>query len=80
MKLVKLIVSAFMLIFAVFGILGVISFDAVVPVVVICTAFVTYIDAKRLAAENRENEARSMMNAVIFMIALAMFWFFMKKL
>lgn len=78
MKLVKLIVAVFMLLFAVFGVLGVISFNAVVPVVVICAAFVTYIDAKRLAAENRENEARSMMNVVVFMVALAMFWFFIK--
>lgn len=80
MKMIKLMLSAFMLIFALFGALGFVSFDIILPVVVVCIAFITYIDAKKLAREKRTNEARSLMNVVVFLAALVMFYLFTKYL
>jgi 1,4-dihydroxy-2-naphthoate octaprenyltransferase len=76
MKTIKLMLSAFILMFALLGVARVISFDVVLPVVVVCTAFISYTDARKMMRENRPNEARPVMNAVVFMLALAGIWIF----
>lgn len=70
--------AAFMLIFAFFGAAGLVSFDIVLPVVIMGAAFITYMDAKRKSREGRTDEARSLMNVVTFMIALIMIYFLCK--
>ena len=78
MKTVKLIISVFMLLFAVLAFAGAMPFDAAVPCIVICSAFVTFVDSKRLESEKRYNEARSVKSAAMFMVMLAMAWIFYK--
>ena len=78
MKLFKPILAAFIVIFAALGVLNIVSFDIVLPTVVICVAFITYYDAKRAAADGNTSQARTLMTTVIFLIALSLFWLFGK--
>ena len=70
MKIVKLVLSALMVIFAILAAVGFIQFEKAIPMLIMCAAFITFLDAKRLASEKRYNEARTLMNTVIFMVAL----------
>lgn len=78
MKITKLVIAVFLLLFAVSGAVGLVSFDIVVPCVVVCTAMITLIDAKRLESEKRIQEARSVKNSARFMVLLVVIWFLYK--
>lgn len=79
MKTIKLIIAVFLLLFAISGAVGLVSFDIVVPCVVVCTAMTVFIDAKRLEAENKMQEARSVKGSARFMILLAVIWVLYKS-
>ncbi len=77
-KIIKLAISVFMLLFAVLAFAGAMPFDSAVPCIVICSAFVTFVDSKKLESEKRYNEARNVKSAAMLMVMLAMAWVFYK--
>lgn len=79
MKTIKLIIAVFLLLFAISGVIGLVSFDIVVPFAVICTAMITLVDAKRLEMEHKMQEARSVKSSARFMVLLAVIWILYKS-